>query len=204
MSKELVKYGRPDELRKALGLTGETAEGIASIISFAALIEHYLERAIWRLSQVDPRGVRPSTDGKPITELIAMLEALAGREPHGDVRTMLELWCDAARSAFVIRNNIAHGVPVRMETMTAFMRNTQWHGEKRNRAFGDFWTDPHALSMACSGLAVLARLIGGLALNEGAPPAEAATQLVLRALRDARSVLGELSSQDYNPSFEKY
>ena len=39
------------------------------------------------------------------------------------------LWYCAARSGFVIRNNIAHGVAVKLGDTLMYMRNQRWHGE---------------------------------------------------------------------------
>ena len=77
-------YGRADLIDKALGLD-IFGEKVASIILFAGNIEHHLERAIWVLDRVDPQGVRPKTDAKNITDLIAMLEQHASYQRPPDL-----------------------------------------------------------------------------------------------------------------------
>lgn len=203
MKHSTEEFGRADQLDAALGLDGVVGPKLASIIVFAANIEYHLERAIWVLEDIDPKGIRPKTDGKPISELIAMLEGRATQELELNVRQMLTTWCEAARSGFIIRHNIAHGVSFRMETSLVFSRNPRWHGEVRRREFGDLWCDTGTLDMIRESFAILLRVIGTLAQDQK-PALEIARPQVMRALREARSILGEFADQFYNPSFEKY
>ncbi len=199
----LSAFGRADTLLSRMGLTPEVALGIAAIISFAGGIEHHLERALWRMRGIDPEGIKPDTDARMSSDLIAMLERWASDRVVDPERRFLLDWCEAARSGFTIRHNIAHGVPVRIGETLAYMRNPKWEGEKRKRAFGDFWADPHALGLVRQALATLLRIIERLSRNGGDLPSTA-TPVAARALRAARSVLGEFASQDYNPSYETY
>ncbi|WP_390474768.1 hypothetical protein [Altererythrobacter sp. MTPC7] len=87
---------------EVLGLDEVTAPKVASIIVHAGNIEHHLERAIWILEKIEPKGIRPKTDSKPITNLISMLENRAETVPEDDVRTFLQTWSKATRSGFII------------------------------------------------------------------------------------------------------
>ncbi len=203
MKHSTQQFGRADQLDAALGLDAVVGPKLASIIVFAANIEYHLERAIWVLEGIDPKGIRPKTDGKPTSELIAMLESRAEEELDSSVRQMLTTWCKAARSGFIIRHNIAHGVSSKMEKTLIFSRNPRWHGEVRRREFGDLWCDTGTLDMIRESFATLLRVIGMLA-QDRKPPLEIARPQVMRALREARSILGEFADQFYNPSFEKY
>jgi len=195
-------YGRGADLQARMGIDLLLSERLAAIIIFAANIENELERAIWKLrgGSVEPGSI-PDTDARPISDLLRMFnEIVAALEP-GEQRTMLETWCKAARSGFTIRNNIVHGMTVNFDTKVAFMRNTQWDGFARKRPFGDLWADHDTLDMIRDAFAVLLRVIWGIARDQEGLTENA---LVPRALRDARSILGEFASQSYNPSFEKY
>jgi hypothetical protein len=203
MTDALAKYGRSAQLLEGLGLTPSVGQKIAAIITFAGGIEYYLERALWKLRGIDPKGRKPDTDAKPISDLIGMLEKFAVGLAPGNERTLLEVWCAAARSGFIVRHNIAHGVPTKMGQTLAYMRNPRWHGEVRKREFGDFWADEHTLTLVCEAMAALLRVIAQLS-GEVTSPKDNETPPILRAVRTARSVLGEFASQDYNPSFEKY
>ncbi|MHC2395027.1 hypothetical protein ACVMFA_007402 [Bradyrhizobium liaoningense] len=172
-------------------------------ITFAGAIEHHLERALWKVRSIDPKGIKPDTDAKMISDLIAMLEKFATGLTIGDERKLLEGWCAAARSGFVIRHNIAHGVPVNLGEALGYLRNTRWHGEIRKRGFGDFWAEENTLDLVREAMAVLLRIVVQLS-KEDVSLKEIASPLALKALGTARSVLGEFASQDYNPSFEKY
>lgn len=203
MSQEaLTTFGRADALQSALGLTPAVGVKIAAIISFAGGIEYHLERALWRIRGIDPKGKKPDTDARMITDLITMLESAAAAQAN-DERQLLQLWCAAARSGFTIRHNIAHGVPMRIGGALAYMRNPRWEGEQRKREFGDFWAEDNTLDLVREAMATLLRIIATLSKDDTDLLA-VATQPALRALRAARSVLGEFASQTYNPSYEKY
>lgn len=194
------QYGQGESLQGHMGIDILLSEKIAAIIVFSANIENHLERAIWLLRGGVERGVRPNTDAKPITDLIDMTAKIAAAMAPGGQQTMLELWCAAARSGFAIRNNIVHGQTIRVEATVAFMRNALWDGVARKRPFGDLWADHNTLDMVRDSFAVLLRIIW--AITKGDDPSVNA--LAMQALREAKSILGEFASQDYNPSFEKY
>jgi len=197
------EYGRSDLCEKNWGLHPLTSQKLAAILTYYGSLEYYVERAIWKLENFQPKEIRPDTDAKTITHLISKLEKFVATLEEPDDEYFLKSWCEAASFGFIIRNNIAHGVAVKMGNTLAFMRNPCWHGEIRKREFGDFWADKNTLDLVCESLAVLLRIIvkiesGELTIKEIASP------IALKALREARSILGEFSSQSYNPSFEKY
>lgn len=197
------QIGRADEIEAAFGLTDVTSRQIASIVICSGNIEFHLERAIWKLDGTDPKGTRPRTDAKPVVALLEMLEAHAPRCASEEEQLLLTTWCAAARDGFTIRNNIAHGVTSNIEDTLVVMRNPQWQGEQRKRAFGDMWCDEYTMDLVRQSFAVLLRVIVGIA-DQKKTLALVANPNVVRALGEARSILGEFASQDYNPSFEKY
>lgn len=199
----MKNYGRADFIQQQLGLSPTVGQKLAAIITFAGSIEYHLERALWKLQGIDPKGIKPATDARVITDLISMLETFAAGLAPGDEKTMLEGWCQSARHGFTIRHNIAHGVAMTPGTILVYARNPRWHGEIRKRKFGDFWADEPTLDLVREAMAVLLRL-AILFSREEISLKEIASPLALKALRTARSVLGEFASQDYNPSFEKY
>lgn len=203
MSDPLRNYGRAEMLQVRFGITPEVGVKIAAIITFAGAIEYYLERALWRLRGIDPKGIRPDTDAKPVTDLIAMMDNYAAGLTDSEHRRFVETWCAAARSGFTIRHNIAHGFPGRLGETLTYMRNPRWDGEKRKREFGDFWATSESLEFVSDAMAALLRSVAQLTF-EDATLATVATPAAHRALRSARSILGEFASQSYNPSFEKY
>jgi hypothetical protein len=186
-----------------LGLDEITAAKVASIIVHAGNIEHHLERAIWILEKIEPKGTRPKTDSRPIIDLISMLENCAESVPEDDVRTFLKTWSKATRSGFIIRHNIAHGVSFKIEESLVFSRNPRWHGELRKREYGDLWCEPYTLDLIRESFATLLRVIVEIATTDQSL-SEIASPLAQSAVREARSILGELADQFYNPSFEKY
>lgn len=202
----MSKYGRADIIKGRLGLNPMIGEKIAAVITFSAAIENFLERAIWRVNEIDPSGTRPKTDSQQLTTLIAMLQKFTLSLEDGDVRTMLEIWCQAASAGATIRNNIAHGMPSCIGGTLVFMRNHRWGKTDvidRKRAFGDLWAKAEEVELISNALAVLLRIVASLA-EDDVPLATIPTPEAMRALRDARSVLGEFADQGYDLSYEKY
>jgi hypothetical protein len=199
----MAEYGNADLAQQRLGLSPSVGQKIAAIVTFSGGIEHYLERALWKLKKIDPKGIKPDADGKMISDLIAMLERFAASLALGDERLLLEGWCAAARSGFVIRHNIVHGLPVRLGETLGYMRNPRWHGEIRKREFGDLWAEEGTLDLVREAMAVLLRIIHQLT-GDDVSLKDIASPLALKALVMARSVLREFASQNYNPTFEKY
>ena len=197
------EFGRADQINEVLGLDDIVAPKLASIIIFAGNIEYHLEKAIWSLNGIDPKGVRPETDAKPVTDLIAMLEAFASEVTDDDVRGLLETWCQAARSGYIIRHNVAHCVAFKVESTLVFSRIPRWHGEIRKRECGDLSCDAYTLDLIRESFATLLRIVLTIA-NDNRPLVEVASPISLRAVREARSILGEFADRFYNPSFEKY
>lgn len=200
-----LEYGKPEKLQEMLGITTPIAVAMGGVVSFSAAIEYHLERYIWALLHIDPAGTRPPTDAKQITELLNMLADHIEVMDVTDGRKMLETWCRAARSAFKIRNDLVHGLPVKMEDSVTFNRNPAWHGETRKRPYSDFWADEHNTTLVRDGMAVLFRMIVELQTKRYKLEDLANMKTAMSAVRDAASILGELEDRmAYNPTFEKY
>lgn len=195
-------YGRADRLIESFQLNGELGTQIAALILFWASIEYHLEPAIWHLAGIKPAGTRPITDARQVADLIDQLDHLRPTAPT-DQQEALGTWCAAARSASIIRNDIAHGVPANYGGALAFMRNPRWHGEQRKRPFSDYWADPLNNKMVVEAFAVLLRFVVAIPSDQLGDLVH--DKLAYRALRDSRSILGEFSDQRaYNPTYEKY
>lgn len=185
-----------------MGLNAEVAQKIAAILIFAGNIEFRLERAIWRLQSHAPKGVRHATDAKPIGSLIDMFEIEGRKLPPGPEQDLVEDWCAAARLAFEFRHSIAHGVAIRLETAMSFERNRSWQGELRKRRAASLWADSYTLDSIRVTFAVLLRVINSVS-NERHPWETVAIPRSLKALKWARSLMGEMAS-GHGPWFEKY
>lgn len=198
----MTTIGRPDELEAALGLNALVAPHIGAIVIFAGNVEYRLEKAIWRLQNHAPEGVRHATDAKPIGELIDMFEVEGSALPAGPERELIELWCAAARVAFDFRHSIAHGVAFRLETIMNIERNRSWQGEIRKRPAASLWGDQNTFENIRLTFAVLLRVIASVSSDKRTLQ-EVATPDRLKALRWAKSLMGEMAS-GHGPWFEKY
>ncbi|RVP48135.1 hypothetical protein [Sinorhizobium medicae] len=198
------EYGQPERLQSMQGITPEIGARIGAIITFGSAIEYHLERYLWHACKLPYKNVRPVTDLKKITDLIKMLADHAATLQVAEERSFLETWCTAARLAFEVRNDLVHGLPIKMETTVVFNRNSMWEGEERKKHFSDFWAEDYALDRMRAFMAVLMRSIielhGGLyKLSE-----IALQPLAVRAVREVKRTLEELADRSYNPTFEMY
>lgn len=196
-------YGNSEKLEQHWKLNSEEGQKIAAIITYAGSVEYYLERAIWRCKGIEPRGTKPETDSKSITQLLKDFENFSQTLDEYNDQRFVQTWCNACSSAFVIRNNIAHGVAGIIGNTLTYSRNPCWEGEIRKRKFGDFWADLDTLNMICDSFAVLLRVIAQI--ESGVEIKEfTVNHIAVSALSQANSILSEFSSRDYNPTFEKY
>ncbi|MEM8633443.1 MAG: hypothetical protein AAGF33_00560 [Pseudomonadota bacterium] len=191
------------KIDKALGLSAELAARIGSIIVYTGNIEYQLERAIWVIEGIDPRGTRPKTADKSITQLISILNDSSTEHVSDDAKNFLNVWAEAALAAYTFRNDIAHGVSIKMGETLVFNRNPTWNGELRKREPRDFWCEPYIIEKIHHSLAVLLWIISSIA-NETHQVDDLATGEINKSLNEARSILGEFAEPSYNPSFEKY
>jgi hypothetical protein len=189
-------FGKSGVFEQKIGLTDDVARKITLIITYTGSIEYYTERALWKSLNQKPEVGSLETDAKPITTIIKILQKSVKEFPDKNVRTLLLTWCKAAYSAFIIRNNISHGVALNIGEALVFMRNPQWSGEIRKRDFGNFWADPIALELVCDSMATLLRVITSYSESD-ANMEQIATNEALLAIHEAKSILGEFSARDY-------
>ena len=194
--------GKPDQLKQSLGLAGEVSEDIAAIVVFAAQVEFYLERAIWRLRKEVPTGEYPTTDRVPISRLIRTLRDEATNAADSAVRSLLEAWCSAADPAFICRHTVVHGALAPIGGVFSLSRNPAWAGERRKREFTNIWSSGGELSAVRDAFAVLLRIIAAAAQNDETLRRYANAE-ALQALKIAAGVTGEFVSS-HSPEFEKY
>jgi hypothetical protein len=195
-------FGNGDAYQERLGINAINGPLIAAVVIIGSQVEHHLEQAIWQLrGPAIPKG--DGTDNVPVTGLIKQLKKMIPAIAEPDKQTMLTTWCDAALSGFIIRNNIAHGVAVNLggDSGPSFLRNPLWHGFPRAKDFGSFHADESTLIMVRDSFATLLRII--VKVSQGADDLTS-NDLAMKALREARSMLGEFARETYNPSFEKY
>lgn len=197
------EYGQSSQIERNWRLEPLISQKIAALVTYTGSIEYYLERAIWKFKGIEPKGSRPETDAKSISHMIKSLTQFSASLEVVKERDFIQNWCKAATYGFVIRNNIVHGVASVLGDTLSYSRNPCWHGEERKREFGDFWADLSTLEMVCESFAVLLRIIAKIERGEETL-ADIASPIAVKALQQSTSILGEFSSQHYNPSFEKY
>lgn len=205
MKSLMSRVGDTTNVLSALGLSGPMLQRIGTVAVLASNIEFWTERVIWRVDTIDPKGIRPWTDGKPIGELITRLEKAGPRVSIPDLQILIEVWCRAASPAFHCRNSIFHGVVINFGgNLPWFGNNVAWNGELRKRPFSDFHADEHTLDLLQAAFGVLLRSIVKIErVTRGEAIGDIAAEF-LPALRETHSVVVELENLAAAVNHEKY
>jgi hypothetical protein len=115
-------------------------ERIGAITVGWAMFEHYLEMAIWVLSNEDVRGAFPTTDRMQSKEKISRFLALAQNVGGDKWKAFVELAARLMNDVLSFRNALSHGHPAPGSSIS----NVRWRGEKRRRdssqAHYEIWT----------------------------------------------------------------
>jgi hypothetical protein len=193
-----------------LGLTPTMLRRIGGVAVLSGNVEFWAERALWALTEENPAGVRPSTDGQPMSRIIARIAEAAQSVADPTFETLIATWAQAAAPAFQCRNTIFHGVTISFQPGSAsFLTKTRWAEEERRqrgkaiKRGGDFVADDHTLQLLEEVVAVVLR--GVLAIRKvAAGEAHLKGTQLLASLRRARSVANEIVDLVAAVNHEKY
>ena len=180
-------------------MPGSPLEKVGAFILSWALFEHFLETAIWRLSNETPAGIRPSTDDVPASARIRRFRTFASLSPSNEWQILVKNFCDTAENLSVIRNSLVHG----HMALGGMINNPRWHQELRRKS--SHCLDVSELSMtmvtdAMFTLLVSARLI---ALDDAEPQANQKLFSLATALGRANQYSGEIRFLDQIMNNEK-
>jgi hypothetical protein len=96
-------------LAKNYGFTPGALEGVGALFLICGALEYHLESAIWRLSGETPKGQRPSTDRKPVSELLKSLVKEAEKISGQKWLRAVGLLRATIQNILDYRHAIAHG-----------------------------------------------------------------------------------------------
>lgn len=175
-----------------LGVSVSAQQKIGTFAVAFGLFEAHLEPAVWALKRESVKGVRPSTDGPPSSQLVTIVGD--GREDLSPgANLVLARAAEAAHKLMHYRHSLLHGYLVPLGGTAFFMRNPRWSGEKRKRPFGDASIEDHVLDMAVDIAWVLVRIIAILRkLNDDAETGEK-IEAFASELNRIRPYLGEVA-----------
>ncbi|CAI8824108.1 MULTISPECIES: hypothetical protein [unclassified Pseudomonas] len=144
-----------------LGVSVIAQQKIGTFAVAFGLFEAHLEPAVWALKRESVKGVRPSTDGPPASQLVTIVGN--GREDLSPgANEVLARAAEAAHKLMHYRHSLLHGYLVPLGETAFFMRNPRWNGEERKRPFGDASIEDYILDMAADVAWVLVRIIAVL------------------------------------------
>jgi hypothetical protein len=144
----LARFGLPREVQQRIGALGVVW----------GLFESRLEPTLWALSGEKVAGVRPSTDKKVISQLIADM-AKGSTKLTTEAQDVFRSAAHAANDLMEYRHALVHGWVIPFPKMPVFIRNPRWKGELRNRPSSDAHVDENLLDMAIDAAWTLCRVV---------------------------------------------
>lgn len=175
-----------------LGVSIVAQQKIGTFAVAFGLFEAHLEPAVWALKREIVKGVRPSTDGPPASQLVSIVGS--GREDLSPgANAVLARAADAAHRLMHYRHSLLHGYLVPLGDTALFMRNPQWSGEERKRPFGDASIEDYVLDMAADIAWVLVRIIAVLRKINDDVEAGAKLEAFASELKRIKPYLGEVA-----------
>lgn len=175
-----------------LGVSIVAQQKIGTFAVAFGLFEAHLEPAVWALKRESVKGVRPSTDGPPASQLVSIVGS--GREDLSPgANAVLARAADAAHRLMHYRHSLLHGYLVPLGDTVLFMRNPQWSGEERKRPFGGASIEDYVLDMAADIAWVLVRIIAVLRKINDDVEAGAKLEAFASELKRIKPYLGEVA-----------
>ena len=185
------------------GFRPEIQQRLGAFIVVWSVFESNLETTLWALRREEVAGVRPSTDKMQINDWIKELGkdwlqfSVAGQ----DVLRVASL---AARDLMEYRHTIMHGWMLQSPAMPSFIRNPQWHGEKRRRPSHDANIDENLLDMAIDSGWTLCRVVFDARAACAEPTKVGNLEALKQEVSRARSQASELRHLTELMNHEKY
>lgn len=127
------------------GVTLEMQRRIGTFIVVWGMFELSCEPLVWALYNEDPTGKHPSTDRKPISDLLSLLDTWVEKNTTHDFVEQVSLLYATAQDLVAYRNAIIHG---RVFAGPAFMSNVPIWGELRKRPAATAHINEQLLEMA--------------------------------------------------------
>lgn len=150
------------------------------------------------------KGIRPKTDGKPISTLIEYLSESKERLYCRGINIFINDWTKIAYSSYKLRNIIIHGSPVPLGNSLLICNSTCTDGEIRKKAYSELWADQNTLTMLGHSFTVLARSIYFLEkITKGKKTIEE-THEITREFKESSSRLLEFEQLAESVEHEKY
>jgi hypothetical protein len=185
------------------GFRPEVQQRIGALAVVWGVFESNLETTLWALRREEVAGVRPSTDKTQISDWIKEL-GKDWPQVSAEAQDVLRVASLTACDLMEYRHTIVHGWMSRSPIMPSFVRNPQWHGEKRKRPSHDAHVDENLLDMAIDSAWILCRVVFA-ARAACAEPAKVASLAALKQeVSRARSQASELRHLTELMNYEKY
>jgi hypothetical protein len=185
------------------GFRPEVQQRIGALAVVWGVFESNLETTLWALRREEVTGVRPSTDKTQISDWIKEL-GKDWRQLSAEAQDVLRVASLTAFDLMEYRHTIVHGWVLRSPTMPSFIRNPQWHGEKRKRPSHDAHVDENLLDMAIDSAWILCRVVFAARAACAEPVKVASLAALKQEVSRARSQANELRHLTELMNHEKY
>lgn len=199
----LAKANSATTLDAFFGVTIDMQRRIGTFIVVWGMFEVSCEPLIWALQNEDPTGKHPSTDRKPISDLLLMMTAWSEKNETHDFSSHVAILSSAAQDLVAYRNAIIHG---RVFIGPSFIANAPVWGELRKRQKATAHTSNHLLDMAIDASDILFKCAGLIAasVRQDLSNTDNFFTTMTAQLKNAQSLANELSYLEARLHSEKY
>lgn len=188
-----------------LGLTQDRLAMIGSFVVAYGLFETNLERALWALKEVDVKGIRPFTERLTTEKRLDILRE-GNAKLSESCNLALHTAAQVATDLNEYRNSLIHGQLVYFGdgAPPTFLKNTAWHGEVRNKQFGDAHITEPLLDQVLIATWTLFRLMNLTEKSITSLTAQTTIENMMTEINQAKSYASEARHISRYVNYEKY
>jgi hypothetical protein len=199
----LTKANSATKLDAFFGVTIYMQRRIGTFIVVWGMFEVSCEPLIWALQNEEPTGKHPSTDRKPIIDLLLMMAAWSEKNEIHEFSRHVAILSSAAQDLVAYRNAIIHG---RVFIGPSFIANAPVWGELRKRQKATAHTSDHLLDMAADAADILFKCAGLIAasIRQDLSNTDNFFATMTAQLKNAQSFANELRHLEEIVHSEKY
>jgi hypothetical protein len=148
-----------EKIHAFFGITVEMQRRIGTFVVAWGMFEVNCEPLVWTLRNEDPKDKIPSTDRRPISELLISMHKWSEDEPSHKFSQQVALLSTVADDLLYYRNAIIHG---RAFPGPSFVSNAPIFGELRKRDSSTAHVSEQLLDMAAEAANILIKSLGGI------------------------------------------
>jgi hypothetical protein len=192
-----------EKIKVFFGITVEMQRRIGTFIVAWGMFEVNCEPLVWKLRNEDPTGKFPTTDRRPISDLLDSMRTWSAEFPAHKFSKPVDLLSTIAHDLLDYRNAIIHG---RAFPGPSMISNAPLFGERRKRPKSTAHLSDQLLDMAAEATNILIKSLGltTACFSDDIPVSLEFITAMTENLERARSIAVEIRDTGNAADNEKY